>query len=94
MSKSFMKTALTRCLDLKKKYPNSIILLEAGNFFFAYREDAAVVSKVLGTTLSKSFQTNSTYTIFQSTRLNENIEKLIKAGHRVAVCSKLQPPRK
>ena len=39
--------------DIKKKYPNNIILFRMGDFYETFDEDAKISSSILGITLTK-----------------------------------------
>lgn len=78
--------------DLKKKHPDVIILIRFGDFYQAYDDDAQKVSEVLGVTLTKiAFKNDKSRTIaiagFPLQALDTYLPKLIKAGHKVAICN-------
>lgn len=76
--------------DLKNKddYQDRIILMETGDFYETYEEDAIKVSDILGTDI-RQFKGGETYTSFPSNKLNVVLTELIKSGHRAAVIETL-----
>ena len=82
--------------DLKEKHPNAVLLFRSGDFYETYEDDAKVVSKLLGITLTK--RTNSPkgdgyMAGFPYHALDGYLPKLIRAGHRVAICDQLEDPK-
>ena len=40
-------------MEIKEKYPDSILLFRVGDFYETFHEDAVITSKVLGIILTK-----------------------------------------
>jgi len=72
--------------DLKKRYPDAIILLRVNDSYETYAEDAEKASKALGIEVAK-FCTAETIvkTSFAFHKLDIYLPKLIRAGYRVAI---------
>lgn len=73
--------------ELKAKHPDAIILFRKGNFYRALQEDAAACARDLGITVRRNADTDRTQQAsFPSHDLDIYLPKLIRAGHRVAIC--------
>ena len=67
-----------------------------GDFYETFGEDAIVASKVLGITLTKrnnGAASSSELAGFPHHSLDTYLHKLVKAGHRVAICDQLEDPK-
>ena len=83
-----MKTIIEQFINLKEKHPDAILLFRCGDVYITYNEDAVTASRVLGITLirrSKGYD----MTGFPTVLLDDFIPKLIRAGHRIAICDKI-----
>ena len=82
--------------QVKAKYPDTILLFRMGDFFETFDEDAKITSKVLGIVLTKRGNGASGETPlagFPHHALDVYLPKLLRAGHRVAICEQLEDPR-
>ena len=70
--------------EMKAKHPDSVLLFRVGDFYESYGEDAKVVAKELGITLTKKGDT--TMAGFPAHSLDKYLPKLVRAGKRVAMC--------
>ncbi|MEY4098037.1 MAG: mismatch repair protein MutS [Bacteroidota bacterium] len=97
MSKSSADTPLMQQhRAIKQKYPDAILLFRVGDFYETFGEDAIVASKVLGITLTKrnnGAASSSELAGFPHNSLDTYLHKLVKAGHRVAICDQLEDPK-
>ena len=97
MSKSSAETPLMQQhRAIKQKYPDAILLFRVGDFYETFGEDAITASKVLGITLTKrnnGAASSSELAGFPHHSLDSYLHKLVKAGHRVAVCDQLEDPK-
>ncbi|HSC37397.1 MAG TPA: hypothetical protein VLD19_05990, partial [Chitinophagaceae bacterium] len=79
---------------IKQKYPDAILLFRVGDFYETFGEDAIVAARVLGITLTKRNGAHSSELAgFPHHSLDTYLHKLVKAGHRVAVCDQLEDPK-
>ncbi len=79
--------------SLKKKHPDALLLFRVGDFYEAYAEDAKTAAKVLGLTLinsSRKRNAKGALAGFPHHALDTYLPKLIRAGHRVAICDQLE----
>ncbi len=81
---------------IKQKYPDAILLFRVGDFYETFGEDAIIASRVLGITLTKrnnGAASSSELAGFPHHALDTYLHKLVKAGHRVAICDQLEDPK-
>lgn len=83
--------------EIKSRYPDAILLFRVGDFYETFGQDAVVTAKVLGITLTKRSNgaaADSELAGFPHHALETYLHKLVKAGHRVAICDQLEDPKK
>ena len=81
---------------IKQKYPDAILLFRVGDFYETFAEDAVIASRILGITLTKrnnGAAASSELAGFPHHALETYLHKLVKAGHRVAICDQLEDPK-
>ena len=81
---------------IKQKYPDAILLFRVGDFYETFGQDAVLTSQVLGITLTKrnnGAASSSELAGFPHHALDTYLHKLVKAGHRVAICDQLEDPK-
>jgi DNA mismatch repair protein MutS len=81
---------------IKQKYPEAVLLFRVGDFYETFGEDAIIASRVLGITLTKrnnGAAASSELAGFPHHALDTYLHKLVKAGHRVAICDQLEDPK-
>lgn len=81
---------------IKQKYPDAILLFRVGDFYETFGQDAVVAAQVLGITLTKrnnGAAASSELAGFPHHALDTYLHKLVKAGHRVAICDQLEDPK-
>ena len=82
---------------IKSEYPDAILLFRMGDFYETFEDDALTAAKVLGITLTKRANGKASEVPlagFPHHALDSYLPKLIRAGHRVAVCEQLEDPKK
>ena len=93
-----METPLIKqYFDIKKKYPNSILLFRVGDFYETYGPDAIEEANILNIVLTyKSCGDAGKIEMagFPHHALDSYLPKLIRAGKRVAICDQLEDPKK
>lgn len=91
----FVTPEIRHFQELKKKHPDAILLFRCGDFYKAYLDDAEKTAKTLGTILTKSTSVKDKegnflqFTIFPYHALDTYLPRLVRAGHRVAICERL-----
>ncbi len=81
---------------IKTRYPDAILLFRVGDFYETFGADAIVAASVLGITLTKrnnGAASENELAGFPHHALDTYLHKLVKAGHRVAVCDQLEDPK-
>lgn len=82
--------------SFKSKYPDAILLFRVGDFYETFAEDARTASVVLGITLTKRSNGKASEVElagFPYHALDTYLPKLVRAGHRVAVCDQIEDPK-
>ncbi|MEL6358577.1 MAG: DNA mismatch repair protein MutS, partial [Bacteroidota bacterium] len=82
--------------QLKAKYPGALLLFRVGDFYETFGEDAIKASKILDIVLTKRSNSGATAVElagFPHHALDTYLPKLVKAGHRVAICDQLEDPK-
>jgi len=81
---------------IKQKYPDAILLFRVGDFYETFGQDAITASQILGITLTRrnnGAAASSELAGFPHHALDTYLHKLVKAGHRVAICDQLEDPK-
>ncbi len=82
--------------EMKKKFPDAMLLFRVGDFYETFGEDAKKCSAILGITLTRKASGNTTYTElagFPHHALEQYLPRLVRAGLRVAICDQLEDPK-
>ncbi len=81
---------------IKVKYPGALLLFRVGDFYETFGEDAIKASKVLDIVLTKRGNGSASeieLAGFPHHALDSYLPKLVRSGHRVAICDQLEDPR-
>ena len=94
-----MKESLTpirlQYLSIKNQHPNAIVLFRLGDFYETFDEDARVASQILSLVLTSRSMGKDLQVPMAGIphhALDDYLGKLVKAGHRVAICEQLSKP--
>ena len=82
--------------ELKKKFPDAVLLFRVGDFYETFGEDARTASRILGLTLTRKMAGGGEYTDLAGVpyhALEQYLPRLVKAGLRVAICEQLEDPK-
>ena len=82
--------------ELKKKFPDAMLLFRVGDFYETFGEDARKASQVLGITLTRKAAGSGTYTDLAGIpyhAVEQYLPRLVRAGMRVAICEQLEDPK-
>src|SRR5436309_12000145 len=77
--------------EAKARHPGMLLLFRMGDFYELFFEDAEVVSRVLGLTLT-SRDAGVPMAGFPWRALETHLKNLLRAGHRVAICDQVEDP--
>ena len=81
---------------IKAKYPDALLLFRVGDFYETFGEDAIKASAILGIVLTKRANGAGAHIElagFPHHSLDTYLPKLVRAGHRVAICDQLEDPK-
>ena len=79
--------------ELKRKHPDALLLFRCGDFYECYDEHAEKAADCLGITLTARHSTGRKIAGFPYHALDSYLPKLIRAGHRIAICDQLEAPK-
>lgn len=82
--------------ELKKKFPDAILLFRVGDFYETFGEDAHKASNILGITLTRKAAGHGTYCDLAGIpyhAVEQYLPRLVRAGLRVAICEQLEDPK-
>ncbi len=81
----------------KKKYPDAILLFRIGDFYETFNDDAVTVARDLNITLTSRQRDDAGNKIplagVPYHALDAYLSRLIKAGHKVAICDQVEDPK-
>lgn len=80
--------------EIKHQHPGTILLFRVGDFYETFLDDAVLVSKELGITLTKRNNGGDQTPLagFPYHALDSYLPKLVKKGYKVAVCDQTENP--
>lgn len=78
-----MSAVVQQAQRLKSAHPELLLLVECGYKHMAFNHDASIVSSILGIKLIK--KSNHSYCSFPSSSLSHQLDKIIRAGHKVCL---------
>ena len=82
--------------DMKKQFPDAMLLFRVGDFYETFSEDAIKASSILGITLTRKSIGGGNHTELAGIpyhALESYLPRLVKAGCRVAICEQLEDPK-
>ena len=96
MSSNDVTPLMRQYNEIKLQYQDSILLFRMGDFYETFDEDAKTTAKILGivlTTRSSGSAADVPLAGFPYHALDNYLPKLVKAGHRVAICEQVEDPK-
>jgi DNA mismatch repair protein MutS len=98
MSKALKITPMLRqYLEIKEQYPDTILFYRMGDFYEMFFEDAVTASRVLGITLTSRSGKDEDNKVpmcgVPYHAVSNYLAKMVRAGHRVAICEQIEDPR-
>ena len=98
MSKEGPTPAMLQFYEMKRKYPNTVLFFQMGDFYETFGEDAEVVSRELEITLtSRGRDADGEKMPLAGVPIHAGemyISRLVRKGYRVAVCDQIEDPKK
>ena len=96
MAKSGEDTPMLKhYFSIKAQHPEALLLYRVGDFYETYSDDAVLASKVLGLVLTRRSNGDKGDTPmagFPHHAIETYLQKLVSAGHKVAICDQLEDP--
>jgi len=85
---------LDQYLDIKRNYPDAILLFRMGDFYETFYDDAKLVSEILSITLTSREYASKDVPLagFPIKAADQYISRLVKTNRKVAVCEQLEEP--
>lgn len=83
---------LTQYLQIKEKYPDSVLFFRLGDFYEMFFEDAINISRELDLVLTQRTGTPMCGVPYHA--CDTYLQKLIEKGYKVAICEQLEEPVK
>lgn len=86
---------LKHYFSIKAQHPEALLLYRVGDFYETYSDDAVLASKVLGLVLTRRSNGDKGDTPmagFPHHAIETYLQKLVSAGHKVAICDQLEDP--
>ncbi|MHC4885457.1 MAG: DNA mismatch repair protein MutS, partial [Planctomycetota bacterium] len=89
-----MTPMMQQYFEAKERNPQTVLFFRMGDFYEMFHEDAVIASKVLGLTLTSRGKGEDKYPMagVPYHAVDKYLEKMIEAGHRVAICDQLVDP--
>ncbi|MCL2501520.1 MAG: DNA mismatch repair protein MutS [Bacteroidales bacterium] len=95
-----IKTAETPLMKqyyaIKAQHPQALLLFRMGDFYETFGDDAILTSKILGIVLTRRANgaaASVELAGFPYHALDNYLPKLVRAGHKVAICEQLEDPK-
>ncbi len=82
--------------ELKKRFPDAMLLFRVGDFYETFGDDARKASQVLGITLTRKAAGGGEYADLAGIpyhAVEQYLPRLVRAGMRVAICEQLEDPK-
>lgn len=82
--------------EIKGRNPDTVLLYRMGDFYELFNEDAKIAAKILGITLTSRNHGGAEQTPlagFPHHALDRYANRLVKAGHKIAICEQVEDPK-
>ena len=87
---------MQRYQEVKRETPGTLLLFRMGDFYELFYEDAEIAAKALGLTLTSRDKNSEPIPVpmagFPYHALDGYLQKLIRSGHRAAICDQVEDP--
>lgn len=94
---AFNTPMMKQYLEVKKQYADCILFFRMGDFYEMFLEDAKIGARVLDITLTsraKGKEARIPMAGVPYHAVDSYLNKMVKAGYKVAICEQLTPPNK
>ena len=82
--------------EIKAKHPDSILFFRMGDFYETFYDDAELISRALGITLTSRNNGGSAQVPLAGVPVKagpDYVRKLVQMGHRVSICEQVEDPK-
>ncbi|MEO7102845.1 MAG: DNA mismatch repair protein MutS, partial [Gemmatimonadaceae bacterium] len=82
--------------EIKAKHPDSILFFRMGDFYETFYDDAELISRALGITLTSRNNGGSSQVPLAGVPVKagpDYVRKLVQMGHRVSICEQVEDPK-
>jgi len=80
--------------EAKREHPDALLFFRMGDFYEMFHDDAKVVAKELGLTLTSRDKANPIPMAGVPVRaVDTYLQRLLERGHKVAICEQMEDPR-
>jgi DNA mismatch repair protein MutS len=82
--------------DIKTRHPGTILFFRMGDFYETFYEDAELVARVLGITLTSRNNGGASQVPLAGVPVKagpDYVRRLVQLGHRVSICEQIEDPR-
>ena len=95
MARSALTPMMKQYLTFKEQQPDAVLLFRMGDFYEVFLDDARLCSRELGLALTSRDKGENAVPMagFPHHAADTYIRRLVRAGHRVAICEQVQDPR-
>ncbi|MCB9870405.1 MAG: DNA mismatch repair protein MutS [Planctomycetes bacterium] len=91
-----LSPAMAQFMAAKQHHPDALVFFRMGDFYELFFDDAKVASKALGITLTSRNKSGDNPIPMAGVPIRAAdgyLKRLVKAGHRVAICEQMQDPK-
>ena len=94
LSKGETSPLMTQYYQIKKQYPQAVLLFRVGDFYETFDDDAKLISKELGIALTKRNNGGQQTPLagFPFHAVEVYVPKLVQKGYKVAICEQTESP--
>ena len=96
MAKPVATPLMQQYREIKARHPGTILFFRMGDFYETFYEDAELISRILGLTLTSRNNGGASQVPLAGVPVKagpEYVRRLVQLGHRVSICEQVEDPR-
>ena len=96
MAKPVATPLMQQYREIKARHPGTILFFRMGDFYETFYEDAELISRVLGLTLTSRNNGGASQVPLAGVPVKagpEYVRRLVQLGHRVSICEQIEDPK-
>ncbi len=96
MAKPVATPLMQQYREIKARHPGTILFFRMGDFYETFYEDAELISRVLGLTLTSRNNGGASQVPLAGVPVKagpEYVRRLVQLGHRVSICEQVEDPK-